>query len=149
WLNIQQARAHWESLRNIEAPEYKEELSNQDDWRKIIWWIEWAIGQLFVMRVNAYKEELSNQDDWRKIIWWIEWAVGQFLNAFESERNPLMQQICHESALALDGRFRVAWRSYSQSSLQRRNSYESILEKKANRCGGPHKIDLTKLPLMI
>lgn len=65
WLNIQQARAHWESLRNIEAPECK--------------------------------EELSNQDDWRKIIWWIEWAIGQFLNAFESERNPLMQQICHES----------------------------------------------------
>ncbi|CAG8619685.1 9989_t:CDS:2, partial [Ambispora leptoticha] len=90
-LNIQQARARWESLRNIKAPEYEEGFS-------------------------------YNKDDWKKIIWWIEWAVGRFLDAFESERNPLMQQDCHErewlggylipifqGALALDGRFRVAW----------------------------------------
>ncbi|RHZ87613.1 hypothetical protein Glove_33g69 [Diversispora epigaea] len=146
-LNIQQARAKWENLRNIKAPEYEEGFS-------------------------------YNKDDWKKIIRWIEWAVGRFLDAFESERNPLMQQDCHErewlggylipifqGALALDGRFRVAWGEVTvQASLQRRNSDKDILEEKADRghmadmlcstdsyemlcllaCGGPHKVDLTK-----
>ncbi|CAG8733294.1 19917_t:CDS:10, partial [Dentiscutata erythropus] len=147
-LSIQQARVQWESLRNIKVPEYKEDLS-------------------------------YGEGDWKKIIWWVEWAVGQFLNAFESERNPLMQQDCHErewlgnylipifqGALVLDSRFRVAWGEITvQSSLQRRNSDKSILEERVDRghmvdmlcstetyemlcllaCGGPHKVDLTKL----
>ncbi|RHZ50307.1 hypothetical protein Glove_501g28 [Diversispora epigaea] len=71
------------------------------------------------VKAPEYGEELSyDKGDWEKIIWWIEWAVGRFLDAFESERNPLMQQDCHErewlgsylipifqGALALDSHF--------------------------------------------
>ncbi|CAI2200212.1 5157_t:CDS:2, partial [Funneliformis geosporum] len=44
--NIHQARTQWKNLRNIEPPEYKEEFSyDKDDWEKILWWIEWAVGR--------------------------------------------------------------------------------------------------------
>ncbi|CAG8616549.1 17520_t:CDS:10 [Acaulospora morrowiae] len=141
-LSIQQARARWEGLRNIKAPEYEEGFS-------------------------------YNKDDWKKIIWWIEWAVGRFLDAFESERNPLIQD-CHErewlggylipifqGALALDGRFQVAWGEVTvQASLRRRNSDKNVLDRDHMAdmlcstdsyeilclltSGGPHKVDLTK-----
>jgi hypothetical protein len=45
--NIHQARNKWKNIRNIEPPEYKEEFSyDKDDWEKILWWIEWAVGRL-------------------------------------------------------------------------------------------------------
>ncbi|CAI2191141.1 5063_t:CDS:10, partial [Funneliformis geosporum] len=146
--NVQQARVQWENLRSIKAPEYKSEFS-------------------------------YGIDEWKKILWWIEWAVGRFLNAFETKRNPLLQNNCHEreflggylvpifqGALALDGRFRVSWGEVTvQASMQRRNNNKIILEEKVDRghltdllcstesyemlcllaCGGPHKVDFTKL----
>ncbi|CAI2201519.1 19420_t:CDS:2, partial [Funneliformis geosporum] len=41
-----QQKGRWKNLRNIEPPEYKEEFSyDKDDWEKILWWIEWAVGR--------------------------------------------------------------------------------------------------------
>ncbi|RIA89539.1 hypothetical protein C1645_738560 [Glomus cerebriforme] len=71
-----------------------------------------------------------------------------------------------QGALVLDGRFQVPWGEVTvQSSLRRRNRNKKILEEKLDRghladllchtdfyevlcllaCGGPHKVDLTKL----
>ncbi|CAG8580298.1 11605_t:CDS:10 [Diversispora eburnea] len=106
------------------------------------------------VKAPEYGGELSyDKGDWEKIIWWIEWAIGRFLDAFESERNLLMQQDCHErewlgsylipifqGALTLDGHFRVAWGKITvQASLQRRNQNRDILEEKVN-CG--HMADM-------
>ncbi|CAI2174544.1 19550_t:CDS:2 [Funneliformis geosporum] len=95
-----------------------------------------------------HKEYFSyNKDDWNKILWWVEHAVCRFLNAFESENNPLMQTNCHErewfggylipifeGALRLDGRCRVPWGEVTvQSTIRRRNSEKKILEEKVER----------------
>ncbi|RIA94243.1 hypothetical protein C1645_873574 [Glomus cerebriforme] len=57
--NIQQARIQWKNLRNIEPPEYKKEFSyDKDDWEKILWWIEWAVGRLLI----TYLQYFSNKE---------------------------------------------------------------------------------------
>ncbi|CAG8552276.1 6014_t:CDS:2 [Ambispora leptoticha] len=109
------------------------------------------LDHLFEQKFKApeYEEGFSyNKDDWKKIIWWIEGPqVDCNLGAFESERNPLMQQDCHErellggylisifhGALALDGRFRVVSGEVAvQVSLRRRNSDKNILEETVDR----------------
>ncbi|CAB4415639.1 unnamed protein product [Rhizophagus irregularis] len=44
---IHQVCNKWKNIRNIEPPEYKKEfLYDKNDWKKILWWIEWAVGRL-------------------------------------------------------------------------------------------------------
>ncbi|GES95999.1 hypothetical protein GLOIN_2v1487478 [Rhizophagus clarus] len=146
--NIQQACTQWKNLRNIEPPEYEEEFSyDKDDWEKILWWIEWAVGR-FLSAFESERNPLIQHDCHER-----EWLGGYLVPIFQG-------------ALVLDGRFRVPWGEVTvQASLRRRNRNKNILEEKLDRghlsdllcftdfyevlcllaCGGPHKVDLTKL----
>ncbi|CAG8642138.1 11396_t:CDS:2, partial [Funneliformis caledonium] len=105
--------------------------------------VQWE--NLRSIKAPDYKNEFSyGVDEWKKILWWIEWAVGRFLNAFETERNPLLQNDCHEREF-LGGylvlSFKVRWHLMDvfegevtvQTSMQRRNNNKIILEEKVDR----------------
>jgi len=53
-MDLSQARLKWDELHNVVAPEYKNEFSyKRNEWKKIRWWIQQVIGQLYV-RVISY-----------------------------------------------------------------------------------------------
>ncbi|CAG8609814.1 12272_t:CDS:2 [Cetraspora pellucida] len=125
-LNIQQARALWEGLRNIKAPEYDEGFSyNKDDWKKIIWWIEWAIvmrewleGYLIPIFQGALA--LDGRFESREV------TVQASLQRRNSDKNVLEEFVD---------------RGHMADMLCSTNSYEML---RLLACGGPHKDDLTK-----
>ncbi|CAI2176453.1 7683_t:CDS:10 [Funneliformis geosporum] len=105
-------------------------------------------------------------EDWKKILYWVERAVGTFLDAFESEYNPIQQNDCGEREWF--GEYVIPIFSGGEvtvvASCRRRNENKNILEEYLERghladllckidqqevvcglaCGGPHKYDLTK-----
>ncbi|CAG8737852.1 5479_t:CDS:2, partial [Funneliformis mosseae] len=49
------------------------------------------------LKVPEYNDDLSyEKEDWKKILYWAKRAVGSFLDAFESEYNPIQQNDCGE-----------------------------------------------------
>jgi len=95
-----------------------------------------------------YSDNFSyNEDEWKKIQCWVEQAVGHFLDAFESSRNPLQQNGCHEhewfhgyvipifqKALALDSTCYVPWGEVSVlASQRRRNHNKDVCIEKVER----------------
>ncbi|CAG8444119.1 7521_t:CDS:10 [Ambispora leptoticha] len=144
---LNEYRKRWESLRNLEVPEYDDN--------------------------TPYEKE-----DWKRIFYWADRAVGSFLDAFESEHNPIQQNDCGErewfggyivpifqGALKLNTFCHVPWGEVTVIATYRRKNHDkNALEYKLDRghladllckisqeevvcalaCGGPHKYDLTK-----
>ncbi|CAG8507582.1 1927_t:CDS:10 [Diversispora eburnea] len=98
------------------------------------------------MVAPTYNELSYAKNDWEKIRRWIERVIGQFLNAFESFRNPLVND-CHErewtgeyiiplikGVLSLDDNCIVPWGEISVLATQfRRNNSKDINTEKVTR----------------
>ncbi|PKY58432.1 hypothetical protein RhiirA4_412114, partial [Rhizophagus irregularis] len=75
------------------------------------------------LKAPEYNEGFSyNKEDWKKILYWVERVIRTFLDAFESEYNPIQQNDCGErewfgkyvipifqGALKLNSFCRVPW----------------------------------------
>ncbi|CAG8571483.1 14978_t:CDS:2 [Acaulospora morrowiae] len=102
------------------------------------------------LKAPEYNDDFSyEKEDWEKILYWAERAVAPFLDAFESEYNPIQQHDCGErewfgdyiipifkEALKLNTFCRVPCRLVCKINQQ-----EIVC---GLGCGGPHKYDLTK-----
>ncbi|GBC36320.2 hypothetical protein GLOIN_2v1649442 [Rhizophagus irregularis DAOM 181602=DAOM 197198] len=123
---LHESRDKWVKIRDLKAPEYNEGFS-------------------------------YNEEDWKKILYWVERAIGTFLDAFESEYNPIQQNDCGErewfgeyvipifqGALKLDSFCRVPWGEITvvATDLLCKIDQQEVVCGLA--CGGPHKYDLTK-----
>ncbi|CAB4439972.1 unnamed protein product [Rhizophagus irregularis] len=110
------------------------------------------------LKAPEYNEGFSyNKEDWKKILYWVERVIRTFLDAFESEYNPIQQNDCGErewfgkyvipifqGALKLNSFCRVPWREITGhlvDLLCKINQQEVVCEL---ACGSLHKYDLTK-----
>ncbi|CAB4408192.1 unnamed protein product [Rhizophagus irregularis] len=110
------------------------------------------------LKAPEYNEGVSyNKEDWKKILYWVERVIRTFLDAFESEYNPIQQNDCGErewfgkyvipifqDALKLNSFCRVPWgeiTGHLADLLCKINQQEVVCEL---ACGSLHKYDLTK-----
>ncbi|RUS33212.1 hypothetical protein BC938DRAFT_472603, partial [Jimgerdemannia flammicorona] len=144
-MQLEKARELWEKLRSVRSPLYSDDLSyNKGDWKKIIWWMEAAVGK-FLSEFEPGRQSLA-------IYLERQWYNGYVLPLFAD-------------ALKVDVSFKVEWGEIAVlSSLRRRNSEKDILREHAERarmadllcsfnqyeiicglaCGGPSKYDISK-----
>ncbi|CAB4408159.1 unnamed protein product [Rhizophagus irregularis] len=95
------------------------------------------------LKAPEHNDDFSyHEEDWKKILYWVERAVGTFLDAFESEYNPIQQNDCGErewfgeyvlpifqGALKLNSFCRVPWGEVTVvASCRRRNEDKNKIE---------------------
>ncbi|CAG8483649.1 6295_t:CDS:10 [Ambispora gerdemannii] len=100
------------------------------------------------LKAPEYNDDFSyEKEDWKKILYWAERAVGPFLDAFESEINPIQQNDCGErewfgdyiipifqGALKLNVSCRVPWGEVTViATARRRNKDKNVLEQQLER----------------
>ncbi|CAG8569117.1 8411_t:CDS:10 [Acaulospora morrowiae] len=100
------------------------------------------------LKVPEYNDDFSYyKEEWEKILYWAEHAIVPFLNAFESECNPIQRHNCGErewfgeyvvpifkGALRLNTSYCVSWGEVTViATLRRKNQEKNVLEHHLER----------------
>ncbi|CAG8470600.1 9641_t:CDS:2 [Paraglomus occultum] len=138
-------------------PEYYKEIeficdhlfgppSKKKRWKLNKYRERWA--SLRNLEIPDYDDDAPyERGDWERILYWAERAVGSFLNAFESEHNPIQQNDCgerewfggyivpiFEGALTLNSICRVPWGEVTViATIRRKNHDKNALEHQVER----------------
>ncbi|CAG8565207.1 8466_t:CDS:2 [Diversispora eburnea] len=95
------------------------------------------------LKAPKYNNYFSyEKEEWEKFLYWVERAVVPFLDAFESEYNPIQQTDCEEREWFGDYIIPIF-----QGALKLNIYCVKINQQEVVcglGCGGPHKYDLTK-----